>query len=195
MMTHSDAGRLREAYLDRLDVALYEVPHRVATEIRAGIAEELEGLDAERMSARIEQFGDPAVIAREAQAEPALHVTAAPPAKEPLPRARGFAVASSLVLSFGGLVVPIVGWFVGVVMVLMSALWHRWEKAVALTLPFAVGALMGVVSWIGHVLGSQDSEQNPLVPAAYDLMHSGILLIFFVIPISGGWLLWRLRRR
>lgn len=199
-MTTSDAVRQRNDFLARLDAAMQNVPHGVATEIRAGIAEEFDGLDAAATAERIEQFGDPAVIAREAVAEsiPAAVIEGAPE-KEPFARSRGFAITAALVLSFGGFVVPVVGWFVGAVMVSIGARWHRWEKIVAIALPFATGVLMGLIAWtiglVATVGGRAAQEHNPLVPGPLDLWHSGILLVFLIIPVSGVWLLWRLRGR
>jgi len=68
-MNGTDAAGLREDFLGRLDAAMGSVPHGVANEIRAGIAEELDGLDAEATAARIAQLGDPVQIAREARDE------------------------------------------------------------------------------------------------------------------------------
>ncbi len=194
-MTTSDAARQRTEFLARLDAAMQSVPHGVATEIRAGIVEELDGLDAAATAARIEQLGDPAVIAREAGGESVHAVTPAAPEKVPLTQSRGFAIAAALTLSFGGFIVPVVGWLVGAVLVAIGARWRRWEKVLAIALPFAVGAVMGLVTWIVRLtVARPDSGHNPLLPASYDLWISGILLVLLIIPISGGWLLWRLRR-
>lgn len=206
--TDTDADRLRREFLGRLDTAMSDLPHGVATEIHDGIAEELSGLDAESTAARIAQLGDPRMIAREARAEvpvgaPIAHAPSEPAArpstKAPLADSRGFAITSALVLAFGGFVVPVVGWIVGAVMVATSRLWRRWEKILAILLPFAVGALIAVVIWIGSLVSSAGQsggqERNPLLPSALDLWHSSILLVFVLIPAIGGWLLWRLRRR
>lgn len=187
---------------------MIDLPHGVATEIRDGIYEELHGLDADATAARIAQLGDPGTIAREAKAEvPALApVIVVPaeqgaPAKEKVPivDTRGYAITSALVFAFGGFVVPVVGWFVGAVLVSTSALWRRWEKAVAILLPFVVGALIALVIWVSGLVSSSsepgDQERNPLMPASYDLWNAGFLLVFVLIPLVGGWLLWRLRRR
>src|SRR5690606_11615523 len=91
-------------YLARLDDALRDVPHGVAAEIRAGIAEELMSLSPDAAEARITQLGDPAVIAREAM-DAGGYVPPAPsalgPAPMPVSRTRGFAIAAALALSFG----------------------------------------------------------------------------------------------
>lgn len=207
-MTEPDAERLRREFLERLDAAMTDLPHGVATEIHDGIEEELEGLDGEAAAARITQLGDPGTIAREAQAEMPTGApivvapsepSARPTAKAPLVDTRGYAITSALVFAFGGFVVPVVGWLVGAVLVSSSTLWRRWEKVLAIVLPFAGAALIAVVIWIGSLVSSAgeagEQEHNPLLPTSYDLWHSGILLVFILIPAIGGWLLWRLRRR
>lgn len=198
-MIAKDAAGQRDDFLEQLDVALRDVPHGVAIEIRDGVSEELQGLDAASTAERISQLGDPALIAREAQAEIRTPGVIAADRKEPLPRRRGFAIAAALVFAFGGFVVPVVGWFVGIVMVAESKLWRRWEKLLAILLPLAVAALIAVVMLIGGLISSAGEsagqEHNPLIPAPLDLWHSGILLGIILIPILGGWLLWRLRRR
>jgi len=198
-------------YLDRLDAALRDVPHGVAAEIRAGIAEELASLDPDAAAARIAQLGDPADIAREALdaagQPPAVPPMVAAPPRTPLTRTRGFAVAAAIVLGAGGFVVPIIGWFAGVVMVLMSAMWRTWEKLVAVLLPFATVVLLVAVTALAAVLAPQVHDAsgesaaavvNPLVPAWYDVIFSlsGVSLIgFMLVPVSGLWLLWRMRGR
>lgn len=207
-MTEPDADRLRRDFLGQLDAAMTDLPHGVATEIHGGIEEELDGLDADATAARIAQLGDPGTIAREARAEvPAGAPTtvtssgnaARSDTKVPIVDTRGYAIASALVFAFGGFVVPVIGWFVGAVLVSSSTLWRRWEKVLAIVLPFAVAALIALVTWIGSLLASAgesgEPERNPLVPSPLDLWHSGVLLVLLLIPVIGGWLLWRLRRR
>jgi uncharacterized membrane protein len=80
-MNDTDAATRRDAYLQRLDAAISGLPHGVAAEIRAGIAEELTGLDDAALAARIADLGDPEQIAHEAREElPAGSASAAPPA-------------------------------------------------------------------------------------------------------------------
>lgn len=213
-MTQATAHVLREEYLARLDEAMRTVPHGVASEIRAGILEELQGLDADETAARIARLGDPAEIAREARNETSVEapiVPVAPTPELPAPRpsttsTRGFAIVAGLTLSFGGIVVPFVGWFVGAVLVIMSPLWKTWEKVVAIVVPFVAGGLstlllssMVTVSTWESSAGSSGAESlanNPLVPAWYDMIWMGVMGIgVLLIPASGLWLLWRLRGR
>jgi len=154
---------------------------------------------------RIAQLGDPERIAREAMdaVMPARTDPVPPPvvARPPLTRTRGFAIAAAIALGVGGLVVPFAGWLAGAAMVMMSAMWRTGEKLVALLLPFAAAALMALASAVSAWLDGGGEQAgtvvvNPLLPAAYDFMHAGFLLFpFVVVPVSGFWLLWRLRGR
>lgn len=214
-MTDTTADALREEYLARLDDAMRGLPHGVATDIRGGVVEELTGLDATETAARIARLGDPVAIAREAQDEvPASPniVVAAPVAVAPAPRpsatsTRGFAIAAALTLSFGGFLVPVVGWFVGAVLVSISTLWKTWEKVVAIVVPFVFGALsLFLVQFMSFVEFSSSGSSsgsgtppdgvvnNPLLPS-FGIWHAVLLLGFLLIPASGLWLLWRLRGR
>jgi hypothetical protein len=199
-------------YLARLDVALRDVPHGVAAEIRAGIAEELSSLDPDAAEQRIAQLGDPAVIAREAMdaggyVPPAPSAPAIAPAPVPLTHSRGFAIAAALVLSFGGFLVPFVGWVAGAVMVGLSGMWRTWEKVVAICAPLVLLGVVVLVSLTAFTTsavevheasgtGSAPEVMNPLLPAVYDVSFSTIFVLALVaIPASGLWLLWRMRRR
>lgn len=226
-MTRTSADSLRDDYLARLDEAMRGLPHGVASDIRGGIAEELDGLDPAATADRIARLGDPADIAREARdASPdagalatgarvaaAAHAPATP--RTPVTRTRGYAIAAALTLSFGGIVLPVAGWFVGAVLVSLSTLWKTWEKVVAIVVPFAVSAIsgilvasMGFASWTstgvdvssgsstGSGTGTGLEGVNPLVPTWYDMIWFGALVLGVVlIPLSGLWLLWRLRGR
>lgn len=215
-MTELTADDLRTEYLARLDEAMRNLPHGVASDIRAGILEELQGLDAEATAARIADLGDPVAIADGAQAEVpsgptiigAPTVAAPPLPRQPATSTRGFAIAAALTLSFGGIVVPVLGWFVGAALVSASSLWRTWEKVVAIVVPFVVtGISFLTVSTLTAFSSSESGGSssgtgtppeipavNPLVPGVGE-WHVLILLGFLLVPLSGLWLLWRLRGR
>ncbi|WP_435746897.1 HAAS signaling domain-containing protein [Microbacterium sp. PMB16] len=214
-MTETTAEELRDEYLARLDEAMRGLPHGVASDIRGGIVEELEGLDAHETAARIAHLGDPIDIAREAQDEvpPApAYVVATPVAAPAAPRppatgTRGFAITAALTLSFGGIVLPVLGWFVGAALVCFSPLWKTWEKVTAIVVPFVLFTVSAVLvmTMTGFASSSSGSSSgtgagpeamNPLVPAWYDLIWFGVMVLgALLIPASGLWLLWRLRGR
>lgn len=212
-MTDNTAAALRDDYLARLDEAMRGLPHGVASDIREGIAEELDGLDAAATAERIASLGDPRGIAREAEDEvpsapPLVHPAPmpAPPApRTPTTATRGFAIAAALTLSFGGIVVPVIGWFVGAVLVSLSAMWRTWEKAVAILVPFVVSGLSFLIvsTMTGFTTGSASGSStsgevppaaNPLLPS-FGEWHLLILLGFLLVPASGLWLMWRMRGR
>src|SRR5690606_29998144 len=92
-------------YLAQLDDALRDVPHGIASEIRAGIAEELASLSPDAAEQRIAQLGDPRESAREAMdaggytpSAPVAPVLVAPamPAVVPTTSTRGFAIIAAL---------------------------------------------------------------------------------------------------
>lgn len=214
-MNDTNDNPTRDDYLRRLDDAMRDLPHGVAAEIRAGVTEELAGLDATQAAQRIADLGDPADIARGARDElPGAPVIAAPlpaPAapKPPVTQTRGFAIVAALALSFGGFVVPGVGWVVGAVLVLLSSMWRLWEKAVAILVPLAALLLVVIVGsamWMttgevqsGSASGTSaapDPLNNPLVPGWYEVIWLTVVVGgLLLIPASGLWLLWRMRGR
>lgn len=210
-MTETEAQNLRDDYLNRLDAAIAELPWRVANELRSGIAEELDGLDAAEVRERIAQLGDPVRIAEAAKDEaasapPAPVIVVAPAslpafgAKPAMVDTKWFAIVGALVLGFGTFVFPIGGWVIGVALVTSSRFWRRWEKAVAILLPLPVFLLIALVLflgalWQGPAPSSGSGASNPLLPSGPGVWHAAILLAFYTIPIGAGWLLWRLRGR
>lgn len=208
-MIDLEAQRLREDYLTRLDAAIADLPWRIANDLRTGIIEELDGLDADGVRERIARLGDPEQVAAAAREEtdppsaPVLVVPSAPPvpqAKPPMVDTKWFAVAGAIVLGVGTFLVPIGGWVVGVALVTSSRFWRRWEKAAAILLPVPVCLIVALVSflgmlWQGPAPGTGSGASNPLLPSGIALWHTAILLAFFTIPVGAAWLLWRLRAR
>jgi hypothetical protein len=154
-MTKSSIPRVVRDYLAELDRELAGVPDEVRQGIVAGIAEELEGLDAAAATSRITTLGDPAFIAAEARAGVAPKSTGPKSTTVVLapPRAseqRWYVVVTTALLYFGGLVVPLAGWVVGIMMLWASPLWTRNEKLIAAIVPPAVGVvLFGILALAG----------------------------------------------
>ena len=111
---------------------------------------------------------------------------------------KAYGLIAALLLGFGGFLAPVAGWLVGVVMVLTSRLWRRWEKAIAVLLPVAVAILTAVVSAVGSSIASSASGDgaagDPLVPASYHFSHVGIVGVIVLVPACAAWLIWRLVR-
>lgn len=201
MSTGLTGDELREGYLRRLDHALAEAPHGLANELREGIAEELNGLDASETAARIDALGAPEDVARAALAEGTgaasgtAYVAAEPAQKPPLVETRGYAVGSALALGLGGIVVPVAGWIAGAVLVSTSTYWRSREKLWAIVFTPATIGLLVVLALVTYPLSSSDVAQNPLLPTGYDLIWSAAVAGFIVAPFTGLWLLLRLRGR
>ena len=174
-------------YLSRLDAALDGVPADLAGDVRSGIEEELSGLDAATASVRIEELGDPVFIAAEIRdAVDPVPVAARVETAKPLTATRGFAIAAALLVAIGGIVVPFVGWILGIVWMWMSPVWRRGEKWVAtLAGPAAIalallGGLVGTTFEGGRGLGG---------------WHA-FILVALALPVAVGvWLLWRTKGR
>ena len=168
-MTKASTPQVVRRYLGELNRTLAGVPDDVRQGIVAGVAEELEGLDAVAAASRIESLGDPAFIAAEARAEARAGAGAAPsPSAANLAPSRAseerwYVVVTALLLEFGGLLVPLAGWVAGIMLLWASALWTRGEKLVATIVPPAVGVVLfsgfaiggsGVAWWHALVLGA-----------------------------------------
>lgn len=200
-MSRRTREQVVRSYLSELEAALAAipgaVPGEVAREIVDGIAEELAGLDAAAALSRIEQLGDPAFIAAEARAESRPDAVAAP--RSPAALAgdpRWYTVLASLLVAFGGIVLPLLGWVFGIAMVWASKTWRSWEKwAGTLAAPLVTAPTVLVVHWIattgpGSGSATAGSPANPLLPAGYDTWWSGIVLLVLLNVLVGLWLLW-----
>lgn len=181
------APRVVRNYLAELDAALEGVPADLASDVRSGIEEELSGLDAATASVRIEELGDPVFIAAEMRdavgPAPAAALVDTP---KPLTATRGFAIAAALLVAIGGIVVPVVGWIVGIVWMWMSPVWRRGEKWVAtLAGPAAIGLAL-----LGGLVGTAFEGSGGLGG-----WHALILVALASPVVVGVWLLWRAKGR
>jgi hypothetical protein len=152
-MTETSTPQVVRDYLDELDREMAGVSGEIRDGIVAGIAEELDGLDAAAAASRIESLGDPKFIAAEARAgaapKPAPVRTAPPRASEQ----RWYVVVTAILLDIGGLLVPLAGWVAGIMLLWASPLWTRNEKLVATLVPPAVGLLtFGILALVGSQL-------------------------------------------
>ncbi|MBP6685686.1 MAG: hypothetical protein KA158_09715 [Leucobacter sp.] len=185
MNAQDSAALLRQDYLSGLDAAIAELPHGLAVELRAGITEELSGLEGDALERRISALGSPESVAQAAlemspsaqfagAPVPAAHIL--PPqqatvvAPEPLPinETRGYAIAAVIVLGIGGIVLPVIGWVVGCVLVFTSKLWRVSEKLWAALFPAVVIAVGVLVSLLGRALTTAESGPITLSGRYYD---------------------------
>ncbi|MET1008871.1 MAG: hypothetical protein ABWY96_02295, partial [Gaiellaceae bacterium] len=123
----STADRLVEDYLRSLDRELSGLPRarrrELTEQIASHIAEARAGLENEdeaEIRNLLDRLGEPAEIAEEARER-----------AEPRPRRAGWMeILALILLLIGGIVLPVVGWFVGVVLLWVSDAWTTREKLV-----------------------------------------------------------------
>ena len=130
----TSADRLVEDYLDRLERELQDFPsarrRELVQEISEHIAEARAQLESESeadVRNLLDRMGDPADIVAEARGE-------APPAPVVAPPAKGGSgaldIVAMIILLIGGIVLPVVGWLVGVVLLWISNSWTTSEKLI-----------------------------------------------------------------
>lgn len=178
-MSTSHADPIISAYLSRLEAAMATSPpgrrNEIISEIRAHIDEALQEAGAsDEVTVRnvLERLGPPEEIAS----------AASTPGPEQT-RSRGkFELAALVVLALSG-ILPIVGWAVGVVLVLASDAWSAREKV--------VGLMLGLVATLSVplivILTPGSGGPGPL-----ELL---VLLGWGVVsgPVSAAYLAYRLR--
>jgi HAAS domain-containing protein len=129
-----------EAYLNRLEAELADLPRgrrrELVGEIRTHIEEAQAQLAADDEAGFLtvfERLGDPAEIAAEAGSR----------GKRARGRVGGRELLTVVLLLVGGVLVPLVGWIVGVVLLWASEVWTRREKVLG-TLVIPGGLLLPV---------------------------------------------------
>lgn len=165
-------------YLKDLERALRDVPAEDRHEIVADIKEHIAEAAADRgdemteneLRRMLEQVGHPEAIAEEARER--FGVT----------RRRGGAMEGIAVVSllFGGLLIPILGWVLGVILLWASSVWTTREKIIGtlivpggLAAPLFFGAFaVGASSCIGPPGSGCTGDTNVMLP-----QFGGIILI------------------
>jgi uncharacterized membrane protein len=159
----STADKLVEDYLKRLNAELRGVPRarrrELAEEISDHIAEARAGLETEDeagIRTLLDRLGEPAEIAAEATER-----------FGPRPSKVGWKEVGALVLlPIGGVILPVLGWFIGIVLLWISDAWSTRDKLVGtllfpggFLLPVALGVLASESSGCGTVVTPQLSPQ------------------------------------
>lgn len=208
------ADRLRDEYLAELDRELTPLPYGTAAELRSAISAELIRMPLPELQYRIDELGTPASIARaalESGHESGTNaVVAMPNHPARVTDTRGFAIAAALTLGFGGFVVPIVGWIVGIFLVSLSSAWKTREKLWAFVTPLFVPIILVPVTFLfSYFEGTSEAPVSgnsgfhgpsaagfsPVGLATPDLIWSTTLATFIIVPFTAGWLLFKLRKR
>jgi hypothetical protein len=149
-MTTMQTDRLVDDYLRRLEVAAAHLQRSRRAELVAEIREHIEAAIGEEEPTSeaavrnvLERLGPPEEI-----------VEAAEPAPEP-PVRRGGALEIVALLA---LLVPVIGWLVGIVLVFASAAWSRRDKLIGLGLLL----VLVLVPFVGVVAQSGGVDQEPV---------------------------------
>jgi uncharacterized membrane protein len=128
-------------YLQELDQELRDLPRSRRQELMGEIHEHIDSaladspaLDEAEVRNVLDRLGDPSDIAEEARHRFGV-------SKQ---RSRGLEIAAVIFLLIGGLIIPVVGWFIGVILLWSSRVWTTGEKlAGTLLFPVASSLLCG----------------------------------------------------
>jgi uncharacterized membrane protein len=127
------SDKLVERYLKHLDVELDDLPRdrrrEIVDEISGHIAEARADLEQETESDVrniLEGLGDPAEIATDARER----FEVSPPAKPGRSEPGGVEIGALIMLLVGGLVLPVIGWIVGVILLWTSNIWNTRDKII-----------------------------------------------------------------
>ena len=204
--------KLVERYLKHLDVELDDLPRdrrrEIVDEISGHIAEARAGLEAETeadVRNILEGLGDPAEIAADARERFEVSPQPKPGQSEP-----GWVEIGALImLLVGGLVLPVIGWVIGVVLLWTSSIWNTRDKVIGtifvpggLGLPVLLAALAvssggGSCVQFGQV-GSSQPAMNTCTgqgTSVTDVLGIVGLIVLLVAPIViTAYLAMRMRR-
>jgi hypothetical protein len=204
------SDKLVERYLKHLDVELDDLPRdrrrEIVDEISGHIAEARADLEHETESDVrniLEGLGDPAEIASDARER----FEVAPP-PEPAKKEPGWVEVGALImLLVGGLVLPVIGWFVGVILLWTSNIWNTRDKIIGTifvpgglglvvllgTLTFSAGGSCGEVGELGsQPFGNACADQGT---SGGEVFGIAVLIALLLAPIaSTAYLAVRMRR-
>jgi uncharacterized membrane protein len=192
----STADQLVDDYLKRLKRELAGVPrerrNELVQEISEHIAEARAGLEAEseaEIRTLLDRLGDPAEIAGEARARFGVQ-----------PRQKNWHdIAALIFLLVGGLILPVIGWFIGVVLLWTSSAWTTGEKLIGtLLVPggLALPLFLGVIavsggSCSGEVGGGLECSPDTSTP----FLAVSFAIVLFIAPLlTVAFLAHRMRR-
>ena len=183
-MITMDTDRLIDDYLHRLEAAAAHLQRSRRAELVAEIREHIEAALREEDAANevavrniLERLGPPEEIVD--ATEPASMVSGDP----------GRLETAALV----ALVVPFVGWLIGIVLVLLSQAWSRRDKVIGLLLALLPAILPFLFIFVGTSSGPDTSSSSGDSGVGV-LEVFGIVLLFLAGLPSAVYLGWRLRR-
>jgi hypothetical protein len=186
-MNDSSLHPLARDYLKRLKKAAANLPrarrNELLGEIEAHLSEALPAVASEVEALNVlERLGEPAEIVAEIEPGPdTLHGK----------RASALEWIAVILLLIGGIVFPIVGWIVGVVLLWISKIWTTRDKLVG---TFVLPGGLGLLVWgVALVVNVSSLDQQPFTVAT--CLFSAVLIAGLVLPILTSIYLARRARR
>jgi hypothetical protein len=170
-MSSPDPDRLVAGYLARLERALADLPRgrrrELVEDVSAHIVQarlELPVQDEAAIRNLLEGLGDPDEIAADARER----------LGEPRREHRGLDIAALVLLLAGGVVVPLVGWLVGVVLLWVSTTWNTRDKLIGtLVVPGGLLPAMTLLVYGGGYSESCGGEIDPATGAVLNEVCTG----------------------
>jgi hypothetical protein len=193
----SQADKLVQDYLKRLNVELRDLPRARRRELVDEIAEHISegradlGTDDEAaIRTLLERTGAPEDIAAEARERFGVQR-----------RSGGLDVFALVLLLIGGVVLPVIGWVVGVVLLWSSTIWTAREKLIGtlvvpggLALPLFLMVYGGSSETCAQISGGPVTCTGGLSPARQALMIA-LMIVLVVAPVATAIFLARRRTR
>ncbi|TQO21307.1 hypothetical protein FB385_0105 [Paramicrobacterium agarici] len=100
---------------------------------------------------------------------------------------REFARLSAIVYGFAGIVVPVLGWLVGLTMLMTSPQWSRREKVVAAGVPTALTLIVALTAAVASAAEARADRLAAMVhlPSGYDVAWFGAVVVLIVTASIG----------
>lgn len=194
----TSADKLVEDYLDRLERELADFPsarrRELVQEISEHIAEARAGLESESeadVRNLLDRIGDPADIASEARERRAPAVR----------KGSALDIAALIMLLVGGVIIPLVGWLVGVVLLWVSEAWSTREKLFGtIVVPggLALPIFLALYATSSELCTSNSSGQTTCEggrPLAVDILVIAAMIALLIAPFVTTIFLARRRSR
>ena len=183
----ANADSLADVYLQRLEQASQRLPADRRSELLQSIGEHVEQLrastagDSARMRDELDRLGTPEEIVRSAS-------DTFPGSTAPAPR-RGLVheLAAVLMLTAGSLLLPGIGWLIGVVLLWTSSIWRTGEKILGTAiLPGGLGALLllAVFGPVSSCMSSSTTSPDGTVIESEEVCEGFLLPVWVAIPLD-----------
>src|SRR5215211_8287792 len=187
----STADKLINDYLKRLNRELAGFPRvrrrELVEEISEHIAEARAELESENEAAirtLLDRLGDPEDIAAEARERFGAR-----------PKGSGWDVVALIMLLVGGVILPVIGWIIGVVLLWVSETWTTREKLVGtlvvpggLALPIFIGLTATSSELCSSYNGQPEVCEGGRSLAASILVISGMIVLFLAPIVTTAFL-------